>query len=103
MTEKNNGCVACGICCDLYGAALTASQSDLERWRKEGRADILSAVGEDGALWVKSDGSRQEACPFIVREGPDRAVCGIHDAKPEVCRGYPTVYHNKKCVRGVVF
>lgn len=103
MSEKNSGCLACGICCDLYGASLTASLQDIERWRTEGRSDILSEVGADGTLWVRGDGSRHETCPFIVRQGPDRAICGIHEAKPEICRGYPTVYHNRRCVRGVAF
>lgn len=98
---ERDGCRACGVCCEVYAGTLTASPADLERWRAEGRADLLALVGEGGAIWVDpATGQRPERCPFLRRTGPEAALCGIHSTKPELCRAYPTAAHRHRCVRG---
>ena len=102
---KNDSCHACGICCDLYGATIKASKEDLSRWKKEGRSEILSTVdGEDNSLWCDGKtGEKLDYCPWLVRDGEERAHCSIHETKPATCREYPTALHQRKCVRGIVF
>ncbi len=97
-------CQGCGLCCELYGHRLRATPEDLERWQREGRADLLARVGEGGVIWCDPvTGERLEDCPFLAREGPDRARCRIHATKPRICREYPTPAHGRRCVRGVRF
>lgn len=96
------GCLVCGICCDYYAHALVASPGDLERWRAEGRQDLLSRVGPEGDLWIEpAGGGRLDICPFLKQVGSDRALCGIHETKPRVCAAYPTSHHGYRCLRGV--
>ena len=103
-TAPHRGCLACGICCELYGHELRATGDDLERWNREGRADLLVRVAPDGRLWCDPQtGEILEDCPFLVRLGPDSARCRIHETKPELCRRYPTEVHGRRCVRGVKF
>ena len=98
------GCLVCGVCCDYYAHTLEASSEDLRRWRAEGRQNLLSRVGPEGALWFEpAGGERLETCPFLQRVGPDRAVCTIHATKPRVCAAYPTPHHGFRCLRGVAF
>ncbi len=95
------GCLGCGICCDLYGGHLLASQSDLERWERQGRTDLLAMVNHLGWIWVDPHtGERLELCPFLDRKSAETALCSIHDTKPDLCRSYPTLAHNRQCVRG---
>lgn len=98
------GCLACGICCELYGHSLAATPADRERWAREGRKDLLARVGPEGELWVEPEsGEHLECCPFLVRTGTYRAHCGIHATKPDLCREYPTPVHGLRCVRGIRF
>ena len=102
--RRARGCQACGVCCELYGNRLRATPGDLERWQREGRADLLARVGDRGAIWCDSvTGERLDDCPFLAREGPDRARCRIHATKPRICRDYPTAAHGRRCVRGIRF
>ncbi|PLX40387.1 MAG: hypothetical protein C0608_09130 [Deltaproteobacteria bacterium] len=102
-----NECAACGICCDLYGFTLTADAGDLERWRVEGRGDLLAMVGEDGLLWLEPEtGEHLDHCPHLGRVkngGSLHALCAIHRTKPHICRSYPTELHRYNCVGGRTF
>ena len=103
---RRNGprCRTCGLCCELYGGNLRASRADMERWRGEGRRDLLDRVNALGWIWIDSGSGRvSKQCPFLVRSDPRRVTCGIHDTKPQMCREYPTLAHAKRCVGGVVF
>jgi len=102
--RRRSGCRACGICCEMYGHDLRAVAKDRERWRAEGRLDLLGFVGEGGVLWQdRVTGERLPDCPFLQRTGPEAARCRIHHTKPEVCRRYPTPVHGSRCLRGVRF
>ena len=97
------GCRTCGVCCDLYGHTLRASATDLARWRRDGRADLLNWVGPERELWWDADGdARLDRCPFFEWRGAG-GFCGIHGHRPEECRAYPTALHDQRCVMGAEF
>ena len=92
-------CTRCGKCCidASYMLSLPATKSDIRRWRKEGRDDILEYVDFVGAgeyyLWVK-DGVDLPRCPFVRKDrGKPTYHCTIHETRPEACRGYPVRVH----------
>jgi Fe-S-cluster containining protein len=92
------------VCCEVYGHTLRASAEDLERWKAEGRFDLVLMVGEGGRIWVDPQtGKHLEDCPFLRRTGPEAATCRIHHLKPAICRGYPARVHGYRCVRGIRF
>ena len=98
------GCRGCGVCCDLYGHTLHADPDDLERWRLQGRDDVLRRVGQGGELWWAEDGSaRQDHCPFFSWVGAEGGACAVHATKPAECRAYPTELHGSRCVMGAEF
>jgi Fe-S-cluster containining protein len=97
-----SGCLACGMCCELFGGYLRASKADLQRWRQHGREDLLSLVGPNDWIWMEAqDDRRGRPCPFLQRSQEDEARCGIHDVKPDMCRAYPSLDHGRHCVRGI--
>ena len=95
-------CLCCGRCCESFGGHLQASSSDLERWRRLGREDLLARVSSIGWLWIDPrTGKLEDDCPFLERTGPETALCAIQDVKPDICRDYPTLAHGRQCLRGV--
>ena len=95
-------CLGCGRCCESFGGHLEASRHDVERWRRLGREDLLRRVSPIGWIWIDpATGKLESACPFLQRTGPDRAICTIHEIKPDMCRDYPTLAHGRRCLRGV--
>ncbi|PLX46198.1 MAG: hypothetical protein C0609_01075 [Deltaproteobacteria bacterium] len=103
LAEKQ-GCLLCGTCCRAFGGHLRASRNDIKRWQEEKREDILKHVNRLGWLWLNPDtGSLLPKCPYIKEDGEDRFVCAIHETKPEICRAYPTLAHEKRCAAGIVF
>lgn len=99
---RDAGCRACGVCCEVYAGHLRAAAEDLERWRAEGRTDLLSRVGDAGVIWCDpSTGAHLEACPHLVPAPDDGSRCAIHATKPALCRAYPTPAHANRCVLGV--
>lgn len=97
--EPRAKCRQCGVCCEMYSWHLKATDSDLARWRAEGRVDLLSMVNRLGWIWVDPDsGERIDRCPFIEKDPDDLVFCGIHETKPKVCRDYPTLSHDNRCV-----
>lgn len=100
--ERRKGCMACGVCCELFGSYLHASKTDIERWQRLGRNDLLNLVSPYGWIWVDpQDGRRGRPCPFLQRIDEQIVCCGIHDIKPDMCRAYPGLDHGRHCVRGV--
>jgi Fe-S-cluster containining protein len=87
-----------------------ASDEDLERWKLEGRQDILekARVITDpktgkiiaAELWFDPQTKREYVyCPWIKsngKEGPaKRITCQIHATKPQYCRDYICRKHLK--------
>ena len=88
-------CTRCGKCCldASYMLSLPATESDIRRWRREGRDDILEYVDFIGGgvydLWVR-DGVDLPRCPFVRKDrGKPTYHCTIHETRPAACRGYP--------------
>ncbi|MCF8052905.1 MAG: YkgJ family cysteine cluster protein [Desulfobacterales bacterium] len=92
-------CIQCGQCCRNIGYPKEAEESDVARWRKAGREDILRWVGlkrpeSNGCvyrIWI-TPGTNQPAavCPWLEKQpGTHRYRCRIHEVKPDICRQYP--------------
>lgn len=70
-----------------------AKEEDFERWRREGRLDILQLIEREHFIWsgdrmVSTEaGSFSRACPFLQSEG-ERFRCTIYETRPQVCRNY---------------
>ncbi len=68
-----------------------ADAGDLERWRREGREDILQVYSD--ACWVGdhfmsvTTGMTIHDCPFLdFQEG--LFICEIYETRPRVCRHF---------------
>ena len=83
-----------------------ATPSDVERWEREDRDDILAfadtfmrnLAGRDfGAdLWFSPvSGEELDKCPFLKRSGK-LYQCAIHEARPEVCRRFPHLEYDEQ-------
>ncbi|BCR06762.1 hypothetical protein DESUT3_38310 [Desulfuromonas versatilis] len=104
IDHSKSSCRACGKCCETFGGHLHASRADLERWRQAGRPDLLEMTNRLGWIWVDPKTKRRlERCPFLIATGPDTQGCAIHQIKPDICAAYPTLAHNRRCMRGVYF
>jgi len=70
-------CIAkCGKCCKApLVNTIKFSMEDLDRWRREGRKDILEIVDD----WAR----HKETCPFLKDN-----KCSIQETKPETCIKY---------------
>jgi len=89
-------CVRCDHCClDLSDAYQTSvPETDIKRWRREQRFDILEWVGPfEGMdeIWISpKTGEYVNRCPWL-RKLPkqNKYICRIHETKPEKCRNFP--------------
>ncbi len=85
-------CKRCGKCCLADMIAYT-EQEDIDRWKREGRKDILHIIENEHAIWVgdhlisSEDGRYIHGCPFLKWEG-DLCSCTIYETRPRVCRDY---------------
>ena len=89
-------CVQCGHCClDLSDAFQTSvPDSDLLRWERQNRYDILEWVDTFAGLndiWINpKTGEPVNRCPWLrKRPKKDRYICRIHETKPKHCRNFP--------------
>lgn len=102
--HKKQECACCGRCCESFGGHLTTSPHDLDRWRREGRDDLLCRTNRLGWIWVDPETKVPlDRCPFIVKIDEQRSGCAIQETKPDICRDYPTLAHGKRCVSGITF
>jgi len=89
-------CIQCGHCClELHDAYQTSvPDSDVLRWEREDRYDILERVDLFAGLndiWISpKSGEPVNRCPWL-RKLPkkDKYICRIHETKPEHCRKFP--------------
>jgi tetratricopeptide (TPR) repeat protein len=98
-------CERCGRCCRSTKWAVNLDTrlcwEDIERWRREGRSDILQHVlvseGLGGDL-IGPDGKFFSQCPFLKKEEGRKYSCLIHETKPKVCEVSPFYFHSQeKC------
>jgi Fe-S-cluster containining protein len=96
LYESERDCRRCGHCCGPY-FALYVGEEDEQRWEREGRQDLLARLEyerehvrwDDDGPYHDETGDRFERCVFLG-PGPDGEWrCGIHAAKPKICRDYP--------------
>jgi len=89
-------CKKCGKCCFKYFKSIKATPDDIERWKRQGRTDILKYV-LDEPIDVESylDNSMiemfldEDICPFLKEVKSGIFHCMIHDTKPSFCSNYP--------------
>ena len=98
-------CLRCGKCCKrtkwITNIELRLVWEDIERWRKEGRDDILKYVyvfeGLGGDFFDKKTFKRFSKCPFLKKEGKIYS-CSIHETKPRGCGLFPFYFdHQGTC------
>lgn len=100
MDNNDGTCACCGRCCEEYGGHLHAYQSDLLRWKKENRGDLLQRVNRLGWIWVDPETKQPlNRCPFIHKTEQHLSICLINETKPQICKDYPTMEHGKRCIR----
>jgi Fe-S-cluster containining protein len=107
-------CRRCGSCCGPY-FALYVEADDEERWRREGRADLLERLEWERrrVRWDQTEpydaetGKPFERCVFRKTAMDGRILCGIHATKPRICRDYPpgasqlcAIYRERKDAKG---
>ncbi|MBN2567994.1 MAG: YkgJ family cysteine cluster protein [Deltaproteobacteria bacterium] len=85
-------CMRCGKCC-LSNLFFYITDDDIERWKREGRKDILHIIENRQAVWggdhfvSARDGTFMHGCPFLEwKDG--RHSCSIYQTRPRVCRDY---------------
>lgn len=99
--QKKTRCLCCGKCCRYFGGHLHASAQDMERWKQQGRDDLLSRVNRLGWIWVDPDTKQlTDPCPFLEQADQQTWICSINDTKPDICRDYPTMAHGFRCLSG---
>jgi Fe-S-cluster containining protein len=89
-------CIQCGHCClnlsDAYQTSVP--ESDIKRWKREQRFDILEWVGPfEGMdeIWISpKTGEYVIRCPWLRKlPNQEKYICRIHETKPKKCRNFP--------------
>lgn len=84
-------CKRCGKCC--LAVFIPVTDEDMERWRCEGKKEIVRAMEHSKATWAgdiiisSEDGKIMFTCPFLRWEGR-HYTCTIYEDRPRVCREY---------------
>lgn len=69
------------------------TETEIRRWREEGREDIFHIIENESAMWAgdhlisRKDGRYLHGCPFLKWEG-NTSMCTIYETRPGVCRDY---------------
>jgi len=99
--REPRGCPDCGLCCASFGGYLRASPADLVGWIDLGRSDLLARVNHLGWIWIDPQtGWAFPQCPYLDRRDDGTTCCAIHETKPDMCRDYPTLAHDRRCLNG---
>jgi Fe-S-cluster containining protein len=93
-------CHQCGNCCRSLDYHEELTDADVQNWKASGRDDLLKwvvTINPDDSypsyrIWASPKTGRiVETCPFLKKDHTsNRWQCRIHDAKPGICRQYPT-------------
>jgi Fe-S-cluster containining protein len=84
-------CKRCGKCCYAVPASIT--EEDINRWRQQGRMDIVDAMEQFELVWagdtiISLKNNRSvSTCPFLMNTGESR-TCTIYEDSPRVCREF---------------
>jgi Fe-S-cluster containining protein len=110
LTEKDEPCEQCGLCCRIFGPGITPTAANVYVWIEQGRNDILrwfvafmensttipctDLLAEDLGNMISVEmrnpdtGEYVTVCPFLCRIEKHRYLCGIHLVKPDMCCTY---------------
>jgi len=95
--------LACGECCRQFSWHLKVSTRDVDRWRDQGRDDLLAGINDLGWIWVDPETKeRLPVCPYLTETEDNKARCSIHATKPDICRSYPTYETYHQCIKGIL-
>jgi Fe-S-cluster containining protein len=69
-----------------------ATETDIERWKREERRDILDRVQGGALIWagdtiISARGKTISSCVFLNRDGKS-FYCDIYETRPQVCRDF---------------
>lgn len=89
-------CKRCGWCCKTKNISIV--YSDIARWTREARYDILKEVSyvkdkdnrNIGFYFSRTLGKNHGPCPFLSMNN-GLASCIINDTKPKACRYNPEI------------
>ncbi len=101
-------CKRCGICCSGGEWLRNLVQpSDVEKWKSQGRDDILKYICPTCNTLIDPDKSNapwmNEKCPFLELDA-GKAKCRIYEVRPQTCRLSPLVKcNNPKCSKNFHF
>lgn len=93
----NFKCKRCGWCC--RNVNINVSYSDIQRWVKERRLDILNQLSyidhkdkkKRGFYITETVLAPKRACPFLkTKDG--LAICAIYETRPRSCREFPQAH-----------
>lgn len=88
-------CKRCGWCCE--NKVINIAASDLMRWKKEGRKDILKEISwihnyprdNTGGFYIAQTAfNPKQACPFLKYDD-NLSSCFIYQTRPRCCRNFP--------------
>ncbi|MFA4876327.1 MAG: YkgJ family cysteine cluster protein [Methanoregula sp.] len=107
---EDEPCEQCGLCCRIFGPAITPTIPNVYLWIEQERTDILRwyvAFRENGTTVPATSlrpgdledivtvemrhpdtGEYVTVCPFLRRVAKNRYLCGIHLVKPDMCCNY---------------
>ena len=91
-SESKVTCERCGKCC-LINVTAILTDDDVERWKWQGRDDILLILEKSQAVWagdhlVSADNGRYlSCCPFLEHTG-NHYTCTIYETRPSICRTF---------------
>jgi hypothetical protein len=80
-------CLTCGACCFQRPGTILISETDLVRYRQQGRVDILEQLepGHFGQMAFKMN--ERGSCVHHGKPGAEHA-CQIYDARSDTCRDF---------------
>ncbi len=89
--KENIACRRCGTCCSVDMMAYVSSE-DTERWKREGRLDIIARLEENKVMWagdriITRSGEKVTSCFYLDFDG-ELFFCQIYTTRPKVCRDY---------------
>jgi len=88
-------CLCCAHCCQPY-FSLYVSEEDEERWKKQGRNDILqrldwerrNIIWKDDQPFNLATNEVERRCHWLKKTSDNKLLCAIHETKPKICADY---------------
>ncbi len=91
--ERNSdiNCLRCGACCHVDMVAYV-SPEDIQRWKEEGRYDIIDRLRENEVMWagdriINKSGRKVTSCFYLSWRGSS-FFCEIYETRPMTCRNF---------------